>query len=150
MFKISMSSISGACVIAMCLLSSGVSSAGSVGSNGFALPFSDLSCFALSDGAGVVNNCATTRSWLISDNITAAGNHPILVTGFRPNGGQLTCAACATTKEGALASCTFAVSLAVVDTHTQFNVGTVTVPSFGSLYVRCDMTTGGRVDSVTF
>lgn len=86
----------------------------------------------------------------MSDNITVVGNHTILVTAFVPNGGTLKCEACATTKEGADANCTVPVPLNTVNTHIQFNIGTVNVPPFGSLFVECDMSTGGRVDSVSF
>jgi hypothetical protein len=148
MFKISMSSVAGACAIAMCLLSSGESYAGAVAATGHAFPFSDQACFAFADGGAVVNNCSTTRSWIVSDNITVFGNHSVLVTGFRPNGGRLTCAACSTTKEGGLAACSPEISLGTVDRHIQFSLGTLNVPLFGSLYVECRMSTGARFDSV--
>lgn len=150
MFKISMSSVAGACAVAMCLLSSGVSHAGTPGATGFAFPFTDQTCFAFADAAAVVNNCSTQKQWIVSDTITATGNHSILVTGLRPNGGQLTCSACATTKEGMVANCTVPVSLSTVDSHTQFSIGTVNVPAFGALYVECGLSTGARFDSVSF
>jgi hypothetical protein len=150
MFKISMSSIAGACAIAMCLLSSGASYAGAVGATGHAFPFTDLACFAFVDGGSVVNNCSTTRSWIVSDNITVAGDHSVLVTGFRPNGGQLVCAACSTTKESGLAQCSAEIPLQIVDRHIQFSLGLLKVPPFGSLFVECRMSRGAHYDSVAF
>jgi hypothetical protein len=150
MFKISMSSVAAACALAMCLLSSGASYAGAVAATGHAFPFSDLPCFAFVDGGAVVNNCSGLRSWIVSDNIQPGGNRAIQVTGFRPNAGQLICAACSTTKESGLAQCTAAIPLGVVDRHTQFSLGILNVPAFGSLYVECRMSTGARFDSVSF
>jgi hypothetical protein len=96
------------------------------------------------------NQCTTQKRWEVSDRITSAGNHTVLVTGFRPNGGTFTCQACATSKGGFGAGCTALVPLNVVDVDTQFTVGTVNVPVSGGLLVSCDMSPGAVYDSAEF
>lgn len=150
MFKISMSSIAGACAVAYCLLSSGVSHAGTPAASGFAFPFTEQACFAMAEAAAVVNNCSTQKQWIVAETATVSGNHTVRVTGLRPNNGKLSCSACAATKEGTVADCTLPISPSIADTHVQFTIGTVNVPSFGSIYVECGMSLGARFDSAAF
>lgn len=127
---------------------SGASFASAPASIGYAVQHSDANCFNVSNGQEE-NTCSGTKRWEVSD-FVAPGNHLVQVTGLRPNGGQFLCFACGATKEGSLTGCTPAVSPSVVDVHTQFTVGTVMVPTFGTLWVACDMTQFAFYDSVNF
>jgi len=132
----------------MGLLFSDVSLAGALACTGYSVQHPDANCF-FSNFCTMENQCTTQKRWEVSDRITSAGNHTVLVTGFRPNGGTFTCRACAISKEG-FGSCTAFIPLNVVDADTQFTVGTVNVPTFGGLLVSCDMSPGAVYDSVDF
>jgi hypothetical protein len=108
------------------------------------------SCF-FTEGCGVLMQCAPgLLYWEVADFNTAAGNHTPKVTGLRPNGTTFSCTACSRTKEGNIFGCTGSVPLNVVDTSSQFTVGTVNVPTAGGLYVFCGMSAGAWYMSVAF
>lgn len=149
MRKIASLSFLSLCTLAAAVSLSDTASASAPACTGYAPVNADRGCFAAGFCA-MRNDCATVKRWEVSDNITSGGNHTAIVTGFRPNGGSFSCQACATTKEGFSAGCTAFVALNVVNIDTQFTVGTVNVPSFGGLFVSCDMSTGAWYDSVNF
>jgi len=149
MRKVSALSIVSLGALAAALSLSDVSSASAPACTGYAVQHPDANCFVAS-ACGMQNTCGTVKRWEVSDFITSGGNHTAIVTGLRPNGGSFACQACATNKEGFAVGCTALVPLNVVDADTQFTVGTVNVPSFGGLYVSCDMSPGAWYDSVNF
>ena len=134
-------------IFGVSLAISEVSSASTMGFLGHSSVAADAGCF--SDFLGsMLNSCAGIKRWQVTDTVNAGGNHSILVTAFRPNGGTVTCQACAATKEGFNNGCTASVPLNVVDTDSQFSVGTVNVPSFGGIVVFCDLSQNAWYDSV--
>lgn len=108
------------------------------------------SCF-FNEGCAINMQCAPgTLFWEVADFNTAAGNHTPKVTGLRPNGTTFACTACSRSKEGVIFGCTGSVPLNVIDTSSQFTVGTVNVPAAGGVYVFCEMSAGTWYESVTF
>jgi hypothetical protein len=150
MNKIAMLSTASLCALLASVLSSDVSLASAPACTGFTRNPADAASFVIADGCAALNVSGATKRWEVSDFITSSGNHTAIVTALRPNGGTLSCFACATLKEGFNTGCTASVSLNVVDIDTQFTVGTVNVPGFGGLYVACDMSPGAWYDSVNF
>jgi hypothetical protein len=107
----------------------------------------DDTCFGNGNGR-ITNNCAATKQYCVSTNVTSSGNKTVRVTARRPNGGTLQCHSVAVDKFGTAVSATGNVVLGVVDADTQFTVGTVAVPGFGAAYVCCDMSNSARIDTV--
>lgn len=108
------------------------------------------SCF-FHQGCAVNMQCAPEiLYWEVADFNSSAGNHTTKVTGLRPSGTTFSCTACARTKEGNITGCTASVPLGVVDTSTQFIVGTVHVPASGGVFVVCAMSAGTWYESVAF
>jgi hypothetical protein len=134
-------------VLVVGLATSDVSSAGTMGFLGHTPVPADASCFGEFFGS-VQNTCAGIKRWQVTDTVNAGGNHSILVTAFRPNGGTVTCQACSATKEGFNNGCGASTPLNVVDADTQFSVGTVNVPAFGGIVVFCDLSQFAWYDSV--
>lgn len=150
MFQKSMLSILGASAVAACLLSSGVSYAGVTASSGFALPYADQNCFAVSGGA-VSNTCAANKQWMVASYIQVSGNHTVVVNGSRPTGtSTFACAVCPTTKEGSFIGCSSTFALTAVGVNAQLNLGTVSVPAFGALVVSCTLSQGAVFGSASF
>ena len=135
-------------ILAVSLATSAVSSAGTMGFLGHAPVPADANCFGEAGGA-VQNECAGIKQWHVTDTVNVGGNHSILVTALRPNGGTVTCQACGVTKEGFNNSCTASTPLNVVDMDVQFSIGTVNVPSFGGIVVFCDLSQFAWYDSVS-
>jgi len=133
-------------ILAVSLATSAVSSAGTMGFLGHAPVPADANCFIESFGS-VKNTCAGIKRWQVTDTVNVDGNHPILVTAFRPNGGTVTCQACSVIKEGVSNGCTASTPVNAVDSDVQFSLGTVNVPSFGGIVVFCDLSQGGWYDS---
>jgi hypothetical protein len=150
MNKIAMLSTASLCGLLANMLSSDVSLAGGPACTGHTRNTADAASFDIELGCSTHNISGATKRWEVSGFITSSGNHTALVTAFRPNGGTLSCFACATTKEGFDVGCTAQVALNVVNIDTQFTVGTVNVPPFGGLYVACDLSAGAWYDSVNF
>jgi len=148
MRKVSVLSAVSLCALGAALSLSDVSLASAPASTGYAVPHSELSCFNVSN-AQEINTCSDLKQWEVSDFITP-GAHTVQVTGLRPNGGTFLCFACAATKEGSLNGCTSSVSPQVVDAHTQITVGTVNVPTFGTMWVSCSMSHGASFDSANW
>ena len=108
------------------------------------------SCF-FNQGCAINMQCAPgLLYWEVADFNTAAGNHTPKVTGRRPNGTTFSCTACSRNKEGFIVGCTGSVPLSVVDTDSQFTVGTVNVPTAGGVFVFCEMSAGTWYESVSF
>jgi hypothetical protein len=114
---------------------------------GIAQQPSEDTCFGNGSGR-IVNNCSGVRQFCVATNVTSSGTKTVQVTGMRPNGGTLNCHSVGTTKEGNVNSGTGTVSLGVVDVHTQFTVGNISVPGFGAAYTCCNLSTGALLDTV--
>ena len=141
-------------VMCLGLAIAGVAAAGSaqaaiVGLAGAAQNPADSSCFTNSNGR-VTNNCNTTRQWCVGSYISSSGTKTVKVNGRRPNGGTLTCHSKSVNASGSVQSSTGNEALSVVDSDSTFTVGNVSVPSFGSLYVCCDLSTGARINTINF
>jgi hypothetical protein len=134
-------------ILGVSFLTSDISSAGTMAFLGHTNVPADASCFGEFAGS-MQNQCAGIKRWEVTDTVNAGGNHTILLTALRPNGGTVTCQACATTKEGFTSGCTASVPLNVVDVDTQFTIGTVNVPSFGGIVTFCDLSQNAWYDSV--
>ena len=142
-------SLSLACfgILAVGLVTSDVSSAGTMAFLGHTTEPADAGCFGQSSGA-VLNNCAGIKRWQVTDPVNVGGSHSILVTALRPSGGTASCGACATTKEGLSNGCTNNISPSVTGADVQFSLGAVTVPPFGGIVVFCDLSQFAWYDSV--
>lgn len=138
------------CLVATGLIAglSGTSEASVTAMAGLAQNPSEDTCFTNSFGT-ISNQCAGVRQWCVSS-FVSAGAHQASVVGLRPNGGTLACHAVAVSSDGRPFSGTANRSLGVVDVDATLNVGSVSVPSGGAMYVCCDLSTRARIDTVNF
>ena len=118
--------------------------------DGHALNPGDASCFSASTAGIVTNICSGSRRYCVSDYITSSGGHPVRIDGFRPNGGSLSCFSNAVNEFGTIVSFTGIKSLNVVNQSAALALGTVNVPSYGSLMVCCDLSTGASFETANF
>ena len=135
-------------IIGAAMLTSDISSAGTMAGLGHSAAL-EATCFDEIAGS-ILNSCAGfPQNWEVTDTVNVAGNHTMLVTALMPSGGTVDCTACAFTKEGFSTGCTAVASPKIVNTDTQFTVGTVNVPSAGGITVGCYLGQNAWYDSVS-
>lgn len=118
--------------------------------DGHAINASEAGCFFNSTTGSVTNICTGVRRYCVSDYITSSGSHPVRIDGFRPSSGSLSCFASSVNEFGSIVTFTGIKSLNIVDQSAALALGNVSVPSFGSLMVCCDLSQNAIIETANF
>lgn len=114
------------------------------GIKGHWVPPSEICLTSFDDD--LTNNCTDAdppETWVIPL-ATNAGSHSVRIAAFNSEG--LNCILCSTTQAG-LATC---VTVPNFPSGSSAQTATVTVPSNGGLFVRCDIGSGSDIDDVNY
>lgn len=115
-----------------------------------------VSCFtrntATGAGAGVRNQCTSAQNWFIPFHIGSSGSKSVSVLAARPSSAVNVCCG-ATSIDGngnlyqnlSTTRCLPSSSLIA-----RITVGSISVPSFGTLFVTCNVGVGATVISATY
>jgi hypothetical protein len=140
-----------ASILAACGLLSlaSVSSARTLG--GFAgrsLAWSDNACFAESWGT-TTNTCGSMKYWRTFPEIDNSGNHTFTVNAYgAAAANNVGCAAYGMTEDGSGYWGGTYVYLPSFGANKRISVGTVYAPSYGYMFLDCQVNAGGRVNSI--
>jgi hypothetical protein len=117
----------------------------------------DAGCFTFSQTGQVTQqNCpGTRRTWCVSEYIESSGSKLVQVNGFQPaqpdSSLLMSCTARGVTREGNTNGNASSTGLwNVVNTDGNLPTMTVSVPSFGSLVVCCNMGPGSTINTINF
>lgn len=131
------------------LMSLASAQAGSPGFSGWARP-ADVGCFQESWG-GIVNLCSGARDYYLPFHVPTSGDKSISLYAMGPNSSANVC--CTAYGMVPTSDATYRSPNRCLDAFGSFrfiNLGSVTVPSYGALYIACSVGPGARIKVATF